>query len=92
MNLEDIKDRENLKGNQREKVDFYHFSLLMVFSSTTIDAGRQWNDIIKVGKENNCHPKFCTSINYHSSVKNKDIFKTKGLRFLPRTGPFKTSF
>lgn len=54
MNLQNIKESENLKGNQREKI----LPIVCQWPShRQQDTRRQWNDIFKVGKGNNCHPR-----------------------------------
>ena len=41
------------------------------FSIETLQARREWQDILKVMKENNLSPDYCTQQGFHSNMKEK---------------------
>ena len=70
-----IKHKEHILKAAREKQQIIHkgipIRIIADLSIETLQARREWQDILKVMKEKNYNPDYCTQQGSHSSMKEK---------------------
>ena len=70
-----IKHKEHILKAAREKQQITHkgipIRITADVSIETLQARREWQDILKVMKENNLRPDKCTQQGSHSNMKEK---------------------
>ena len=68
-------NKEQILKAPREKQQITHkgipIRITADLSIETLQARREWQDILKVVKENNLQPDYCTQQGSHSSMKEK---------------------
>ena len=69
----DQTQRTNIKSSKGKTTNNTQDSIRIAadLSIETLQARRQWKDILKVMKENNLHPYYCTQQGSHSNIKEK---------------------
>ena len=75
VKLTKIKHKEQILKAAREKQQISHkgipIRITADLSIETLQARREWQDILKVMKENNLSPDYCTQQGSHSNMKEK---------------------
>ena len=75
IKLTKIKHKEQTLKAAREKQQITHkgipIRITADLSIETLQARREWQDILEVMKENNLHPRYCTQQGSHSNTKEK---------------------
>ena len=75
IKLTKIKHKEQILKTAREKQQITHkgipIRITADLSIETLQARREWQDILKVIKENNLQPNYCTQQGSHSNTKEK---------------------
>ena len=75
IKLTKIKHKEQILRAAREKQQTTHkqisIRITADLSIETLQARREWQDILEVMKENNLHPRYCTQQGSHSNTKEK---------------------
>ena len=70
-----IKHRQQILKAAREKQPVTHkgipIRITADLSIETLQARREWQDILKVVKENNLQPDYCTQQGSHSNMKER---------------------
>ena len=73
IKLTKIKHRENILKAAREKQQITHkgisIRITAELSIETLQTRREWQDILKVMKENNYNSDYCTQQGFHSDMK-----------------------
>ena len=75
ITLTKIEHKEQMLKAAREKQQITHkgipIRITADFSKETLQARREWQDILKVMKDNNLQPRYCTQQGSHSNMKEK---------------------
>ena len=75
IKLTNIKHKEQILKAAREKQEItlkgIPIRITADLSIATLQARREWQDILKVMKENNLSPDYCTQQGSHSNMKEK---------------------
>ena len=70
-----IKHKEQISKVEREKQQITHKGIPIRITAhlaiETLQARREWQDILKVMKEKNYNPDYCTQQRSHSNMKEK---------------------
>ena len=70
-----IKHKEQILKAAMDKQQITHkgipIRITADLSIETLQARREWQDILKVMKENNLQPRYCTQQGSHSNMKEK---------------------
>ena len=70
-----VKHKEQILKAAREKQQITHKGIPMRITADlsieTLQARREWQDILKVMKENKLQPDYCTQQGSHSNMKEK---------------------